>query len=113
MQQEAEQYHQVLWGKSISNMEAFITRNNQSVTAVSKQMLEQAATQTQGLINKALEESKKSLQEVVAQSVQAQTVDISKQLKPSIERARHAANMSFVAACVAVFAAGLALLASF
>jgi len=49
------------------------------------------------------------LQATVAQAVQMETAKISAQLKPSIERARQAAYMSFMAACAAVLAACIAL----
>jgi|GEM_PF-1071722 len=109
LKKEALQKEQDLWAAVVSEVEAFMTRYNQQATTTCSHMLREAATQAQSIINKTLQESKAALQTVVGQAVQINTANIKKQLEPSIERARQAANMSLVAGCVAVLAAGIAL----
>jgi len=113
VKKEALQKEQDLWAAVVSEVEAFMTRYNQSATEACNKMLKEAATQAQSIVNKTLKESKESLQAAVGQAVQAKTADIKKQVEPLIERTRHAANMSLVASCVAVLAAGVVLWSSF
>jgi len=112
LKKEALQKEKDLWTAVVSEVEAFMTRYNQNATETCNQMLREAAAQAQSIVNKSLKESKEALQEVVVQSVQTQTANIKAQLEPPIERARQAANMSLIAACVAVLAAGVVLWAS-
>jgi len=106
------QQKQYLMGEAVSEVEAFITRNNEYISAIVNKMLGEAKDQAQAIINKTLAESKAALQEAVGQAVQIKTANIKAQLEPSIERAKYAANMSLIAACVAVLAAETVLWAS-
>jgi len=112
LEQEMFQQKQYLMGEVVSEVEAFITRNNEYISTIVNKMLNEAKGQAQAIINKTLTESKITLQEVIAQAVQAKTASIKAKLEPSIERVEHAAKMSLVAACVAVLAAGMMLWAS-
>jgi len=112
LEQEMFQQKQYLIGEAVSEVEAFITRNNEYITAIVNKMLSEAKGQAQAIINQTLIESKASLQEVVAQVIQSKTASIQAKLEPSIVRVEHAAKMSLAAACVAVLAAGIALWAA-
>jgi len=112
LEQEMLQQKQHLMGEAVSEVEAFIMRNNEYITAIVNKMLNEATGQAQAIINKTLAESKDTLQEAIAQAVQAKTVSIKTKLDPSIQRVEHAAKMSLVAACFAVLAAGIVLWAS-
>jgi len=109
LEQEMFQQKQSLMADVVSEIEAFITRNNEYITAIVNKILNEAKGQAQAIINQTLTESKASLQEVVAQVVQSKTASIKAKLEPSIERVEHAAKMSLAAACVAALAAGIAL----
>jgi len=109
---EALNHKEVALAGFVSTLEAAMTRYNQNATETCNKMLREAAAQAQGIVNKSLKESKEALQEAVGQAVQSKTASIKAQLEPSIERARQAANMSLIAACVAVLAAGIVLWAS-
>jgi len=112
LEQEMFQQKQHLMGEAVSEVEAFITRNNEYISAIVDKMLNEAKGQAQAIINKTLTESKNALQEVIAQAIQTKTTSIKAKLEPSIERVEHAAKMSLAAACVAVLAAGVVLWAS-
>jgi len=113
LEQEMFQQKQHLMGEAVSEVEAFISRNNEYITTIVNKMLGEAKGQAQAIINKTLTESKDALQEVIAQAIQTKTASIKTKLDPSIKRVEHAAKMSFAAACVAVLAAGIVLWASF
>jgi len=95
-----------------SEMESAMMRNNKSINDASKHMLQEAKSQVQNIINQTLSSSKDALQKAIAQAVKTKTADIKEELEQSIERARLAANTALIAACAAIFAAGLALWAS-
>jgi len=109
---EALQHKEVALAGFVSTLEAFMTRYNQNTKETCNKMLKEASAQAQSIVNKILKESKEALQEAVEQAVQTKTANIKGQLEPLIERVRYAANMSLIAASVAVLAAGTVLWAS-
>ncbi|KXU38683.1 hypothetical protein AXE65_12455 [Ventosimonas gracilis] len=112
LEQEMFRHKQKLMAEVVSEVEAFMTRNNEYISTIVNQMLGEAKNQAQAIINKTLIESKKDLQEAITQTVQTRTANIRAQLEPSIERARQAAYMSLMAGGVAVLAAMIVLWAS-
>jgi len=112
LEQEMFQQKQQLMGEALSEVEAFITRNNEYISTIVNKMLNEAKGQAQEIINKTLTESKDALQEVIAQAIQTKTASIKTKLEPSIKRVEFAAKMSLVAACVAVLAVVVVLLAT-
>jgi len=107
--EELYQQIQNMLAQIASENEVAITRYQQSIKDISSGMLKEAAAQSQSIINKTLTDSKAALQTTIAQAVQMETDNIKAQLEPPIERAKQAAYISFVAACAAILAAGIAL----